>query len=283
MLRCASLVWSDHTALSMPRLSQQRPPSRRPDECQQALEPVSLSATNRLKPGADSGGAPPGPGPRLRDARRARRLSVDEAARQLKLESAVIEALERDDYAGISAPLYVKGYLAGYARLLDLPEDEVLDGFRRSQGEGASPVIAAERTLGRPARSVDRGVRWFSYGFGIAILAIAAYWGYERWLEDRWASVAPAASVGGASNSPVQLPVDGSEEVPVRGGAFQEITLRTLRDVILTGTEEHVANTDRGMSVVCPALLLEEMVIQKPPEEQSKLPLLPNPYFAEKK
>jgi len=87
----------------------------------------------------------------------------------------------------------------------------------------------------------------------------------------------------GAPALAYRVPVDGGVQIPIRCGAFQEITLRTLRDVILTGTEELVTNNPGGGSVVCPAVLLEEMVILKPPEEQAKRPVLRNPYFAQKR
>ncbi len=173
---------------------------------------MTLSAANRLKPGSDTDGSFPGPGPQLRDARRAKKMSIEEAARRMKLEVSILEALERDDYADIPAPLYVRGYLTGYARLLDFPEQEVLESFRRAQGESASPVISAETSLGRQARSSDRGVRWFSYLFGVAILAVATYWGYERWLEDRWVSMAPVTSAGNTDEAIETSPVEADAE-----------------------------------------------------------------------
>ncbi|MCI1709764.1 MAG: helix-turn-helix domain-containing protein [Chiayiivirga sp.] len=60
-------------------------------------------------------------GLRLRRAREARKLSVGEAAEKLRLKSATIEALEREDFDALGAPVYVRGYFSSYARLLDVP------------------------------------------------------------------------------------------------------------------------------------------------------------------
>lgn len=94
---------------------------------------------------------------------------------------------------------------------------------------------------------------------------------------------------GGSSEASLSAPVraywvsveDGREE-PMRGGEFQAVTLRTLRDVILTGDTPHVLNTTRrshAVSIVTPSLLVEEMEMRKPTEEQVKAPQLKHPHF----
>lgn len=74
-------------------------------------------------------------------------------------------------------------------------------------------------------------------------------------------------------------------EVPIRGGEWQSVTLRSLRDIFVTGKDAHVLNTYRGgafVSVVCPSLLIEELEMKKPAEQESLLPYLPHPFFAAK-
>jgi TldD protein len=75
---------------------------------------------------------------------------------------------------------------------------------------------------------------------------------------------------------------DGREE-PIRGGEWQGVTLRTLRDIFLTSDRPHVLNTLRGgnfVSIVCPDLLVEEIEMKKPADQESKRPYLPHPFFA---
>lgn len=74
---------------------------------------------------------------------------------------------------------------------------------------------------------------------------------------------------------------DGHEE-PIRGGEWQGVTLRTLRDIFVTGDQPHVLNVIRRgspVSVVCPALLIEEMEMKKPEEQEARLPYLTHPSF----
>ncbi len=76
--------------------------------------------------------------------------------------------------------------------------------------------------------------------------------------------------------------LDGREE-PIRGGEWQGVTLRTLRDIFVTGDTPFVLNAWRNgefVSVVCPALLIEELEMKKPAEQEARLPYLDHPYFS---
>src|SRR5207342_2982327 len=71
-------------------------------------------------PQVDSAGA------QLLDERRHQGLSLGDIARQLKLSVRQIEALERDDYASFSGPVFVRGFLRNYAKLLHLDPEALL-------------------------------------------------------------------------------------------------------------------------------------------------------------
>ena len=58
--------------------------------------------------------------------RRNQGLSLGDIARQLKLSVRQIEALERDDYASFSGPVFVRGFLRNYAKLLHLDPEPLL-------------------------------------------------------------------------------------------------------------------------------------------------------------
>ncbi len=57
-----------------------------------------------------------------------------ETARRLGLNPVLIQALEENDFERLGAPVFVRGYLSRYARLLELPEQAVLDRYRRQSG-----------------------------------------------------------------------------------------------------------------------------------------------------
>lgn len=72
-----------------------------------------------------------GPGKRLCKAREAQGLSIARVANQLHLDPRLISALERNDYEHLPEPIYVTGYLRNYARLLRLPEGEVVSAYQQ--------------------------------------------------------------------------------------------------------------------------------------------------------
>lgn len=70
-------------------------------------------------------------GPRLRNAREALRLTVADIARQLRLKSECIEALEDDQYEQMPGATFAKGYLRAYAKIVNLSGDELIADFDR--------------------------------------------------------------------------------------------------------------------------------------------------------
>lgn len=60
-------------------------------------------------------------GLRLRRAREAMQLNVAQVAEKLRLRTAIVEALEREDLDALGAPVYVRGYFNSYARLVGVP------------------------------------------------------------------------------------------------------------------------------------------------------------------
>lgn len=96
-------------------------------------------------PGAAAGSA--GAGSRLRAAREAKGLSTGAIATQLNLDLRTVEALEQDNHARLPAPIFVRGYLRNYARLLGLPEDDVLDAY-----QAQAPAEPGPRRVGLPRR-----------------------------------------------------------------------------------------------------------------------------------
>lgn len=76
-----------------------------------------------------------GIGERLRAARESAGLRHEDVSARLKMPRHVIEALEREDWARLGAPVYARGQLRSYAKLLGLEADAVV---------AAAPVATAK-------------------------------------------------------------------------------------------------------------------------------------------
>jgi len=62
-----------------------------------------------------------------------------EVAHHLGLNPTLIQALEADDFARLGPPVFVRGYLSRYARLLNLPEAAVLERYRQQSNASQNP------------------------------------------------------------------------------------------------------------------------------------------------
>jgi len=80
-----------------------------------------------------------GLGERLRSARKARALTLEQAAFTLRLEVPVLRALEDERYAALGAAVFVRGHLKAYAKLLGLSEEAVLAAYRAADPNADAP------------------------------------------------------------------------------------------------------------------------------------------------
>lgn len=98
-------------------------------------------------------------GLRFRHARMKERWTLEVAAQKLKLPVAILDAIEREDWPRLGAPIFVRSYVGSYAKLLGLPAslaDEVVRGKPEPQ------LVSLSRNT--PARRVfDRGAKKFAY------------------------------------------------------------------------------------------------------------------------
>ncbi|MEN8174509.1 MAG: helix-turn-helix domain-containing protein, partial [Pseudomonadota bacterium] len=120
-----------------------------------------------------------GPGAMLRTARRRKSMSVDEAAAQLHLPPQSITRLEEDDYGTLGGTVFTQGYLRNYARIVDVPADQVLAAFRRTR-----PVEENSLRLSRPRTAIKTeqvnsshlSVRIITWLIVIGLLVLLVVW-----------------------------------------------------------------------------------------------------------
>jgi cytoskeleton protein RodZ len=113
------------------------------------------------------------PGARLRAAREGQGLSIEEVADRLRLNEALVLAMEEDRFGLLGAPVFARGHLKNYAALVGAPEREVLADF--DVGEMPEPTFlpSGDRI---PATRPRAQWPWLA---GIAVLAAAgaaAWW-----------------------------------------------------------------------------------------------------------
>lgn len=98
-------------------------------------------------------------GLRFRHLREKQRLSLEAVAQQLKLPLAILDAIEREDWTRLGAPIFVRSYVGSYAKFLGLPASLADDVVRGKP----QPQLAAVGTVPPVRRMFDRGVMNLAY------------------------------------------------------------------------------------------------------------------------
>ena len=136
------------------------------------------------------------PGMRLSEARQAQGLAAVDVARQLKLSVWQVEALEAGRYQQLPGPIFVRGFIRNYARLLKLDPEELL----RAAGDSLpQPAARSEtppsRDIPFPTSDVSRWPR-YAVAAGVVFGALAIYefvWNEPEGSSKQAVAVTPAA------------------------------------------------------------------------------------------
>lgn len=116
------------------------------------------------------------PGRRLRLARQAKGLELERVAQMLHLTPPTVAAIEADNYDALPGPVFVRGYIRNYARLLNLDEESFLRDL-----SGTQPVepASAPRVRSQPRkeiRSSHAGVRLVSWLIVLSVAGLLYLW-----------------------------------------------------------------------------------------------------------
>ena len=144
----------------------------------------------------DAGGM--APNVRLREAREAQSLTTADVARRLKLSVWQVEALESGEYQQLPGPIFVRGFVRNYARLLKLDADELahaVSGFLPQTAPG--PEAPPSRDIPFPPAGTGR---WRRYAVG-AVVIVALLAVYEFYFNEQRTPVATRSEPPVAANA----------------------------------------------------------------------------------
>lgn len=104
--------------------------------------------------------------------RKAKRISLKKAARDLRIKTEHLQALENSQWQTLPEPIFVKGFIKSYAQYLNLDPDHLLALYRREYDEAnyspkASPLEGRKRFMLTPKRLLS-----FAFIFAIIIFII---------------------------------------------------------------------------------------------------------------
>jgi cytoskeleton protein RodZ len=155
-------------------------------------------------------------GEQLRSAREALKLDHYQVAEATKLKSEQIRALEDGDHEYFSAPVYLRGSLRTYAKMLKLDPAQLVTQLDQEIGSGTTRGSAASLQPGRKT-GVDTltlvlsRLNWAVVGgiVGVIALVLAGKFAYSAWQKQRTADPLKKLSTGRYEPAP------GGETLPV--------------------------------------------------------------------
>jgi cytoskeletal protein RodZ len=121
-------------------------------------------------------------GPRLRQERERRHISLTSITQNTKISKALLEALERDDVSRWPAGIFRRSFVRAYAQSIGLNPDEVVREFLErfpdpAAAEAESPPPAARRSATSSGERIDIVLRfslpraWVSWAVKLTALA----------------------------------------------------------------------------------------------------------------
>ncbi|MCP4188568.1 MAG: helix-turn-helix domain-containing protein [Gammaproteobacteria bacterium] len=120
-----------------------------------------------------------GPGDRLQAARIEMGLSVEDVANRMHLSLAILESIEENNFEDITAPIFVKGYLRAYARIVSLDEEEVIRQYLDFYSDEDPPINSTSNTSPEIS-SDDARIRWTTYIVIIVLGGLLAAWWWNK-------------------------------------------------------------------------------------------------------
>src|SRR3954463_14866315 len=96
-------------------------------------------------------------GERLRSAREAKGMSLEDIAAQTRIPLRHLESLEVGNWAALPAPTYTIGFARSYATAVGLERTEISDQLRTEMG-GSRPITATPEVFepADPARTMPK-------------------------------------------------------------------------------------------------------------------------------
>lgn len=123
-------------------------------------------------------------GARLREAREANNITLDQAEEVTHIRRGLLQAIEDGRYAELPGDVYGRGLIRNYARFLGLDPETSAEEYLQY---AARPERVVPQVLDEPLAPVRRSHAWLIALLAIVILLVAVWLGYRMlFVEQGW-------------------------------------------------------------------------------------------------
>jgi len=202
----------------------------------------------------------PGPGSRLGKARVAANMTVEEVAASLNLTLGVVQALERDATDELPAPVFVRGYIINFARLVGLNSDELVKLYE----EVRTPEVPLELRP-RPAAATPRIRRGLSLRTIVVVLLVvgaglASLW----WAQGGRLEIGDLTRIGESTPAPVPATPVLAPMMPVPEPAAEVMPNASDPALAESGPSAESSVGEDSDTASNPASVVEEVAPEEP-------------------
>ena len=146
-------------------------------------------------------------GQRLREAREAAGLSLEDIATSTRIPTRHLESLETSDFSRLPAPTYTIGFAKNYAGAVGLDRAEIADQLRTEMG-GTRPAVSVASEVFEPADPARAMPKWLIIGAIVAVILAALLF---NWLNNR-SLEAPDEVAEANAGAPAALPAPAAAQ-----------------------------------------------------------------------
>lgn len=116
------------------------------------------------------------PGAQLASIREQKGYSIEYVANKLHLRTRIIELIELNDFKSLPGPVFIKGYLRAYAKILDVSPEPYLAVFNEQYVTEKKPERALWQQSKRESNKAEHVLRWFTLLFVLGVIVAVGIW-----------------------------------------------------------------------------------------------------------
>ena len=151
-------------------------------------------------------------GARLRNAREQLGLSQQAVAERLCLKVSTVRDIEEDKAPADLASTFLRGYIRSYARLVHIPEEELLPMMAKQAPIRAAKVAPMQSfSLGKRRKKRDGWLMSFTWLILFVVIGLSGAW----WWQDHKAQQEEITSMADQSTSELNSSDSGSQSIPL--------------------------------------------------------------------
>jgi len=122
---------------------------------------------------------PVGPGAQLAAIRQQQGFTQEYVASKLHLRVRIVQLIDADEYERLPEPVFIKGYLRAYAKLLGVNHEPILTHYKSNYMIETRFEKALWQSKKEPIRA-ERLVKWLTLLFATGVLLALAIWWQQQ-------------------------------------------------------------------------------------------------------